>query len=64
MHLLSICNRREFDLRLLTEWRRSARTGLQLALLMIDIDKFKEYNDNYGHLRGDDCADIGSADLE
>ena len=53
--LTSICNRREFDMRLLTEWQRSARAGLQLALLMIDIDKFKEYNDNYGHLRGDDC---------
>jgi len=51
--LTSICNRREFDMSLLTEWRRSARAGLELALLMIDIDKFKEYNDNYGHLRGD-----------
>ncbi|MCP4431477.1 MAG: diguanylate cyclase [Gammaproteobacteria bacterium] len=56
--LTSICNRREFDMRLLTEWRRSVRTGLQLALLMIDIDKFKEYNDNYGHLRGDDCLTL------
>ena len=56
--LTSICNRREFDMRLLTEWRRSARAELQLALLMIDIDKFKEYNDNYGHLRGDDCLTL------
>ena len=56
--LTSICNRREFDMRLLTEWRRSARAGLHLALLMIDIDKFKEYNDNYGHLRGDDCLTL------
>ncbi len=56
--LTSVCNRREFDMRLLTEWRRSARAGLRLALLMIDIDKFKEYNDNYGHLRGDDCLTL------
>ena len=56
--LTSICNRREFDMRLLTEWRRSVRAGLKLALLMIDIDKFKEYNDNYGHLRGDDCLTL------
>jgi len=56
--LTSICNRREFDMSLLTEWRRSARAGLELALLMIDIDKFKEYNDNYGHLRGDDCLTL------
>jgi diguanylate cyclase (GGDEF)-like protein len=53
--LTSICNRREFDLRLMTEWGRGARTGKSLALLMIDVDKFKEYNDHHGHLRGDEC---------
>jgi diguanylate cyclase (GGDEF)-like protein len=53
--LTSICNRREFDLRLVTEWGRGARGGNSLALLMIDVDKFKEYNDHHGHLRGDDC---------
>ena len=53
--LTGICNRREFDLRLMSEWSRGARTGHSLALLMIDVDKFKEYNDHYGHLRGDDC---------
>jgi diguanylate cyclase (GGDEF)-like protein len=53
--LTSLCNRREFDLRLMTEWRRGARTGNSLALLMIDVDKFKEYNDHHGHLRGDEC---------
>jgi len=53
--LTSICNRREFDLRLMNEWRRGARTGNSLALLMIDVDKFKEYNDHHGHLRGDEC---------
>ena len=53
--LTSICNRREFDLRLMAEWGRGARTGNSLALLMIDVDKFKEYNDHHGHLRGDEC---------
>jgi len=53
--LTSISNRREFDLRLMSEWSRGARSGQSLALLMIDVDKFKEYNDHYGHLRGDDC---------
>ena len=53
--LTSICNRREFDLRLMSEWSRGARTGQPMALLMIDVDRFKQYNDHYGHLRGDDC---------
>jgi diguanylate cyclase (GGDEF)-like protein len=53
--LTAISNRREFDLRLMSEWSRGARTGKSLALLMIDVDKFKEYNDLYGHIRGDEC---------
>ena len=53
--MTSICNRREFDLRLMAEWSRGARTRQSLALLMVDVDKFKQYNDHYGHLRGDEC---------
>jgi diguanylate cyclase (GGDEF)-like protein len=53
--LTSIYNRREFDARLLSEWGRGARSGHSLALLMIDVDKFSEVNNNYGHLRGDEC---------
>ncbi|MEM7562575.1 MAG: diguanylate cyclase [Pseudomonadota bacterium] len=53
--LTSINNRREFDFRLRSEWGRGARAGKSLALLMIDVDKFKQYNDHNGHLRGDDC---------
>ena len=53
--LTSICNRREFDFRLMSEWGRGARASKSLSLLMIDVDKFKQYNDHNGHLRGDDC---------
>lgn len=53
--LTGIANRRHFDCMLAEEWRRCARNGVPLSLLMIDVDYFKEYNDRLGHLRGDDC---------
>lgn len=53
--LTSICNHREFNSRLSAEWSRGARTGNSLALLMIDVDRLRAYNDTYGHLSGDDC---------
>lgn len=53
--LTGVANRRCFDERLGTEWRRAARTSSPLALLMLDVDHFKRYNDRYGHQSGDDC---------
>ncbi len=53
--LTGIANRRLFDQTLQTEWQRCARNHSNLALLMIDIDHFKLYNDLYGHQTGDEC---------
>jgi diguanylate cyclase (GGDEF)-like protein/PAS domain S-box-containing protein len=53
--LTGVGNRRFFDQCLASEWARSMRQEQTLALLMIDIDHFKLYNDTYGHLEGDNC---------
>ena len=53
--LTGVGNRRLFDQTLLHEWQRSARAAKPLALLLVDIDHFKQYNDHYGHVAGDDC---------
>jgi diguanylate cyclase (GGDEF)-like protein/PAS domain S-box-containing protein len=53
--LTCIANRRRFDERLLEEWGRACRDQTFLSLLMIDVDNFKTYNDEYGHPAGDAC---------
>jgi len=53
--LTSLYNRRYFDEHLLKEWNRHCRSQSSLSLIMCDIDYFKNYNDVYGHLAGDDC---------
>ncbi len=53
--LTGLANRRIFDQTLDEELKRAARDGNPLSLVMIDIDFFKHYNDNYGHTGGDEC---------
>ncbi|MEO5689303.1 MAG: diguanylate cyclase [Burkholderiaceae bacterium] len=56
--LTGLVNRRGFDERLLAEWKRAGRDRCHLALLMIDVDFFKAFNDALGHVAGDDCLRI------
>ena len=53
--LTGIANRRSFDDRLQLEWLRTQRESQPLSLIMMDVDFFKRYNDNYGHQQGDEC---------
>lgn len=53
--LTGIANRRCFDERFSQEWARALRHRTPLALAMIDLDNFKQFNDLYGHLAGDRC---------
>jgi diguanylate cyclase (GGDEF)-like protein/PAS domain S-box-containing protein len=53
--LTGLANRRTFDDTLAREYRRARRERKNFALIMIDVDWFKAFNDRYGHLAGDDC---------
>lgn len=53
--LTGIANRRLFDERFKTEWRRALLEKQPISLILLDLDFFKHYNDAYGHLAGDDC---------
>ena len=65
--LTNVANRRYFDEVLNTEYNRAIRNNSFISILMIDIDFFKGYNDNYGHILGDDTlklvADIISKEI-
>lgn len=53
--LTLMANRRCFDTALQKEWARAGRNNSSLAIILLDIDWFKQYNDHYGHLQGDEC---------
>ena len=53
--LTHIPNKRHFSEMFEKEWGRAMRNGTSLSLILIDIDHFKKYNDNYGHMQGDWC---------
>lgn len=53
--LTTLSNRRCFDKYLEQLWRQAFREQQSLCIILSDIDYFKEFNDNYGHLAGDDC---------
>lgn len=53
--LTGVANRRMLDQVLEAEWRHALRHQQPLSVILLDIDYFKEFNDCYGHLQGDDC---------
>ncbi|QTL02947.1 GGDEF domain-containing protein [Aquabacter sp. L1I39] len=53
--LTGLANRRTFDVQMSAEWVRSGDRGLPLGLIMVDVDHFKLFNDNQGHLAGDEA---------
>lgn len=56
--LTGLSNRRHFNNFFANEWRRCQRDKTPLCLMMLDLDHFKHYNDEYGHLAGDECLKI------
>jgi two-component system, chemotaxis family, response regulator WspR len=53
--LTGLANRRHFNERFADEWLRAMRNRRPLTLIMFDVDWFKQYNDKFGHLEGDEC---------
>jgi GGDEF domain-containing protein len=53
--LTGIANRRAFNARLATEWQLAAELAQPIAVLIVDVDQFKLFNDCYGHVEGDAC---------
>lgn len=62
--LTTLKNRRAFDRLLANEYARALRTRSPLALLMVDVDHFKAYNDQYGHLAGDQALQAVAAAIK
>ncbi len=66
--LTEMPNRRSFEIAVEKEWRRCLRSGDVISLAMLDVDCFKQFNDNYGHTAGDDAlkhvADVLSKEMK
>jgi diguanylate cyclase (GGDEF)-like protein len=62
--LTDLYNRRFFQERINEEIERSRRHGLPVSLIMLDIDNFKQYNDSYGHLAGDEALRLTAATIK
>jgi diguanylate cyclase (GGDEF)-like protein/PAS domain S-box-containing protein len=62
--LTGLANRRLYDTTLEEEWQRAMRSGKPLSMILLDIDRFKEFNDHYGHIEGDKCLNQISRVLE
>lgn len=62
--LTEAINRRGMDEALNRAWRINQRESSELSIILLDIDHFKPYNDNYGHQRGDECLKLFSAVLQ
>jgi len=62
--LTGVANRRYFEERLASAWKQALRSGESLGIIMLDIDRFKQYNDALGHQAGDDCLKKIAAALQ
>jgi len=62
--LTNVANRRRFFDQIKKEWSRAQRFGRPISVFIIDVDNFKKYNDNYGHLEGDRCLKEVAAELQ
>lgn len=63
-YLTGLANRRYFDTYMQKEWNKAIRYQREISVVLIDVDQFKAYNDNYGHLAGDECLKIVAETLK
>ena len=62
--LTAVANRRLFDRNLASDWKAACASGKPLSLILLDLDCFKQYNDFYGHVAGDECLKRVAGALE